>query len=48
MFLLVICIRSMCDRLKDTQIPKRVKGNPKIIFKTQSGKTFKELKNIIF
>ena len=48
MFLLVICILSMCDRLKDTQTPKRVKGDPKIIYKTQSGKTFEELKNTIF
>ena len=48
MFILVICMLSMCDRLKDTQIPKRVKGDPKIIFETQSGKTFKELKNAIF
>ena len=48
MFLLVICILSMCDRLKETQIPKRVKGDSKIIFETQSGKTFKEWKNAIF
>ena len=48
MFLLVICILSMCDRLKDTQIPTRVKGDPKIIYKTQSGKTFEDLINTIF